>query len=378
MAANRGLDVERRLGTTRAKPTLPPSGYVTVSATSGACLGHTPPEGGGPGNWEVQEGGEYTMTVTDVPECTGASIKVFIQGSKTGNFCLVASGGSGTYTTGPFTMPSPACYTYPISYKCDAGATCDNADTYNARYLVDGIEGKAVHLRASSFDAECTTWLGEDKCCTTCDDKDCATYTCTDFQCTDHITPHGAVCRAAANECDIVEVCDGINADCPADVYADAGTECDNGAYNCEDVAHCCVVHDTCDGAGNCDDNFKTSGTVCRSKAFECDKEDVCDGSTAECPDEWEQANTLCRPAAEGRACDVADYCTSDSPPQCPDNKKACGEPCSVPKDLCDLPEFCDGESIDCPTVDNRFPDACCDTCEGVNLCLPDPCPPSP
>ena len=127
------------------------TGVVTVAPVGGSCVSGTPPQGNGPYNWEVVEGGSYTMTISGVTECSGSAITVFVQSSSSGNFCFDAVGGNGTYT-GSFTMPAEACETFPISYKCGAGAPCNNADTFDAK----GPGGaNSVHLRASTFDAGC-------------------------------------------------------------------------------------------------------------------------------------------------------------------------------------------------------------------------------
>jgi hypothetical protein len=137
------------------------TGVVTVTGTNGSCVSGTPPSGqGGPYNWEVVQGGTYTMTITGVTECSGDTITVFVQGSNTGNFCFNAVGGGGTYV-GAFTMPDPACFTYPISYKCGADQPCNNANTFDAR----GPGGaNTVHLRASTFDGNCVR-TGDDIDC---------------------------------------------------------------------------------------------------------------------------------------------------------------------------------------------------------------------
>src|SRR5262249_52786451 len=120
----------------------------------------TQANGGGPDDWEVVEGGKYTMTITGVTECDGDTITVFVQGTSTGNFCFNATGGGGIYTC-TFTMPNPACHTYPISYKCSANQPCNNSNTFNAR----GPSGaNSVHLRASKFDESCNR-TGDDTIC---------------------------------------------------------------------------------------------------------------------------------------------------------------------------------------------------------------------
>lgn len=136
------------------------TGVVTISADNGSCLGYTAAQGNGPDNWEVAEGGSYTMTITGVTECEGDAITVFVQNSNTGNWCFTATGGNGTYS-GSFTIPNPYCFTSPISYKCGADQECSNANTFNAQ----GPSGSSsVHFRASTFDANCNR-IGEDTNC---------------------------------------------------------------------------------------------------------------------------------------------------------------------------------------------------------------------
>ena len=101
------------------------------------------------------------MTIDGVTECSGGSIKAFIQSSDTGNFCIVLTKVSDGSYSGQFTMPSPACFTYPISYKCDANGDCSNSNTFNAQ----GPNGEnSVHLRASTFSDGCTSHVADENC----------------------------------------------------------------------------------------------------------------------------------------------------------------------------------------------------------------------
>src|SRR5262245_21125121 len=94
-----------------AVPTTAGTGVVTVTSDGTSCVAITPAKGGGPDDWEVVEGGKYTMMISGVTECSGDTITVFVQGSSTGNFCFNANKVSaGTYSGG-FTMPNPACNT---------------------------------------------------------------------------------------------------------------------------------------------------------------------------------------------------------------------------------------------------------------------------
>ncbi|MGB3075158.1 MAG: T9SS type A sorting domain-containing protein [Chitinophagales bacterium] len=135
------------------------NGVVTVTSNS-ACVGYTPAQGGGPDNWEVIQGGDYNITIAGVTECSGSEITIFFQNSNTGNWCITATGSGGVYS-GSFTMPNPACFTTPISYKCGGYQPCDNANTLNAK----GPSGsKSVHLRASNFNGSCVKTSTDEDC----------------------------------------------------------------------------------------------------------------------------------------------------------------------------------------------------------------------
>src|SRR5262245_6306357 len=61
-------------------------GKATVTSNDGSCLDSTPAQGGGPDNWEVVEGGSYTMTISSANCPPGTEgITVFIQSSESGN-----------------------------------------------------------------------------------------------------------------------------------------------------------------------------------------------------------------------------------------------------------------------------------------------------
>lgn len=162
------------------------TGIVTaVTPVGGSCSDFTPAQGGGPDNYEVEEGGTYTMTITGVTECSGDTITIFVQSSSSGNFCFNATGGSGTYS-GTFTMPNPACNTMPISYKCDANATCSHPGSLAANG--PSLNCK-VHLRASNFDANCNR---------TGTDEDCEAPPATGACC----LADGSCVEVTADECD--------------------------------------------------------------------------------------------------------------------------------------------------------------------------------
>src|SRR6185436_9580750 len=87
----------------------------------------------------------------------------------------------------------------------------------------------------------------------------------------------GAVCRAAAGECDLADTCNGMSATCPSDAKKPSGT-------SCTDEGNACTV-DQCNGSSNlCQHAAGNAGAVCRAVAGECDLVETCTGSSATCP----------------------------------------------------------------------------------------------
>jgi hypothetical protein len=118
-------------------------------------------------------------------------------------------------------------------------------------------------------------------------------------------------CRASAGICDVAESCTGSSADCPADGFKAATTECRASAGVC-DVAESCTG-----SSADCPaDGFKAATTECRASAGDCDVAESCTGSSADCPaDGFVAATTVCR-EAQG-PCDTAESCPGDGP-DCP------------------------------------------------------------
>jgi len=149
---------------------------LVTGNNSSSCVAFT---AAGNDNWEVVEGGSYTLTITGATDCTGDTITVFVQHSNpltnlSENFCFNATGGDGTYS-GTFTMPTPNCATSPISYKCGANASCDNADAKQARGPSSTSSNcRQAHLRAATFDSSCDLTGTDENCepegggCTPC------------------------------------------------------------------------------------------------------------------------------------------------------------------------------------------------------------------
>ncbi len=205
----------------------------------------------------------------------------------------------------------------------------------------------------------------------TCDDGNAVGGDCCGETCM--IEAPGTVCRAAADVCDVDEICDGVAASCPADVLEPAGTVC-------RDVAGGCDVMETCTGSAvACPDDAKTAaGTLCRAATDVCDVEEACDGIAASCPEDGvASAATVCRESAGD--CDVEESCTGTEV-ECPaDVRLPAGDICRASTGECDIEEVCDGASAVC-TADEFFPaDLECDddnegtkhdVCDGTGICV--------
>src|SRR3989449_2559471 len=114
----------------------------------------------------------------------------------------------------------------------------------------------------------------------------------------------GAVCRAAAGECDLAETCTGSSATCPTtDVKKASGIACTDDGNPC--------TLDRCDGTSNaCQHPVGNAGAACADDGNPCTR-DVCDGTSTTCQHPAGNAGAVCRAAAD--ACDVAENCTGTS-----------------------------------------------------------------
>lgn len=90
------------------------------------------------------------------------------------------------------------------------------------------------------------------------------------------------------------------------------------------------------------------SGTTCRASRGECDRAEVCNGTSAVCPgDELFPVNTLCRSRAD--VCDAEERCTGVSPSCPPDGFSPSTQRCREAAGPCDEVDFCTGASVACP-----------------------------
>lgn len=173
----------------------------------------------------------------------------------------------------------------------------------------------------------------------------------------------GTVCRTAAGECDLEEVCDGAAVDCPFDDCKPQGTACSSDGNDC--------TADVCDGLCNCSHTALSDGSSCGNTipTGECDQADVC--VSGNCNSNPQIDGTSCGSPINSD-CDNPDACLSGV---CQDNLESSGTTCSSDGNDC-TNDRCDGSGIcDHTAVPNNTP--CTDDgefCTGTEACFAGQC----
>ncbi|MCW1306122.1 MAG: MopE-related protein, partial [Candidatus Parvarchaeota archaeon] len=156
-----------------------------------------------------------------------------------------------------------------------------------------------------------------------------------------------------------------IDDDC--DTYVDCDdSNCANSPY-CQPTAICgngqIEVGEQCEKVGNewpsCCDNttcqFKSSQTICRQAEGDCDVDEYCTGSSADCPqDQVRPNNYVCRPA--NGDCDLDEKCDGQNK-NCPSDSFKPAETLCRSGGMCDPAEYCTGSSASCP-ADAKSPES--------------------
>ncbi len=230
---------------------------------------------------------------------------------------------------------------------------------------------------------DCTYSCTEDDDCD--DDHDCTVDECgSDHACANEPAANTVVCRAATGACDIEELCDGVDEDCPFDLVQDNGfvcgsdprsicldsaceeSECGDGFIDlggdeqceppsegnctaeclleCEDNADCPDDGEDCNGTEYCDTvNFICAhedpledGTECQADPRLICIDQTCQAST--CGDEY--TDTVVDPAEEcddGANGDDTDGCTDECAFTCEAETEAddCDDELPCTDDVC-------------------------------------------
>ncbi|MCA9536252.1 MAG: hypothetical protein KC593_21350 [Myxococcales bacterium] len=311
--------------------------------------------------------------------CCGSSC-----GGGNANDCMACSVAAGGTTDGTCTGLSAAAAPTVVCRAATPGNACDVAETC-------AVGNMACPANASAPDG--TSCGGAPS--GVCD----AQNQCMAGSCVARYASSGTVCRSSVGPCDAAETCTGSSASCPADnLSALNGTPCGGAPSGLCDAQDLCM-------ANTCVARWVAMGTPCRPASGECDVAETCTGSSASCPPDdvnakngvgcggdpsgpcdaqdtcmagscvsrYAPATTLCR--ASTNSCDVEELCTGSST-QCPSDVNSCcmsdadcndGNVCTV--DTCNLTRgYCEAGP---PMA------GCCSSasdCNDGNSCTADSC----
>jgi hypothetical protein len=158
---------------------------------------------------------------------------------------------------------------------------------------------------------------------------------CCDSTC--HLAPVTTVCRQASLACEDQAKCDGASAFCPAT------------------------------------NPKRAKGAICRPvpSGAECDVVETCDGIDAGCPvNQFAPSEAECGPQPGG-ICEERGHCPGNGPLCGPRVKKT--SECRAASGECDIAEFCDGTSVDCPQDAFALPNTACggtaESCQTETSC---------
>jgi hypothetical protein len=335
-------------------------GGGTDGAKTGSCQRLTFPNTGNYCLGGTKEGGSCVTS----SDCTGGGTCLSYANLDQDSCGDINAGQTLAFTIGPVTI---AC----SDTNGDGQADIFNCETWAQRG--DEIPNCTTDTVKAGSPSKCGCALltGPGSCIAVpdsnpCDNEVCqgtcsnsSTTTCTDDrqclinsvqgQCTGIQLRHvpgnaGATCRASTGVCDPAEVCDGVSATCPADVFSSSATQCRAAASGGCDAAEFCTG-----SSGACPaDAVQVAGFECRPSAGACDPAEFCTGSSPTCPaDVLASSSTVCRTSTG--VCDPAENCTGSSP-TCPADVLASSSTvCRASTGVCDPAENCTGSSGACP-----------------------------
>ena len=206
----------------------------------------------------------------------------------------------------------------------------------------------------------------------------CAVTTCNDSnECTsDSCTVINRVCQNGTNN----------GTSCTSDAQCTGGGNCGGGEAQCvytpktagtpcgDQSSGDCKAPDACDANGVCQTGYKSSTTICRNSAGQCDVAESCTGTSVTCPaNGFASATTTCVGTSNGGACDGTDSCNGAG--ACVDGFKSATTTCRPSAGQCDVAESCTGDSGACPPdAFQTATTACVGTsnggpCDGTDSC---------
>ncbi len=165
-------------------------------------------------------------------------------------------------------------------------------------------------------------------------------------------------CRASAGECDVAEVCDGVNNDCPVDGFVDDGEVCNDDSNACNGVNTCV--------SGSCD---QTTDPVTCTALDECHAVGTCNTDTGICTNPVGHEGEVCED--DSNACNGVNTCVSGSCDQTTDPVT-----CTA-LDECHAVGTCNTDTGICTNPVGHEGEVCEDdsnACNGVNTCVSGSC----
>lgn len=244
--------------------------------------------------------------------------------------------------------------------ECDGNGSCVPKPTTGPKTCTAGDPALIGGICAANGDCDSTPGSGDGVCeqapqqviCESCE-------TCsTTAGCEVDPTKTGNVCRDVASDCDVAEVCNGVNGACPIDAYAPDGTLCDDGnpatvASRCEarpapyldsacgsglpspcgngvtDVVctagHPLLLGAPCSAASDCDTTPGAGDGICAPE--QCDDGNIDSGDCCSPQCTYDPAGTSCEDGlvCNGEeTCNGAGLCQGGSPPDCNASSGVC------------------------------------------------------
>jgi len=211
---------------------------------------------------------------------------------------------------------------------CDGGGDCVLLEEVDCLELADECNNAFCdeQLCACVVEPEDDgTPCGNDVPMGDCDGPDI----CVSGICDPNLKPGGTLCRAAANECDVEEVCTGDLADCPEDLCRPEDTPCTSDGNRC--------TFDVCDGECGCTHPRDPLCGAC------------CYGETGDCVEDRFEQECFGDQATfhQGLTC-------SQVPEDCPQHTGACCNLNILPAGRCTdgvYPQDCDPFDFDPNTI---------------------------
>src|SRR5205823_1020483 len=184
--------------------------------------------------------------------CTGASTTCPTTVKLAGTACT-DDGNVCTTDACNGSIDNPLC-THPAGH---AGTVC--RATVNECDLAETCTGASTTCPADAVKAAGSACTDDGNPCTT----DVCNGTLDSPACTHPAGNAGAVCRAAATECDLAATCTGTGTTCPADAVMRAGTACTADTNTCT-FDQCDGTHNTCQHpTGACLTQTKSAAGTC-------------------------------------------------------------------------------------------------------------------